>query len=181
MLTIDPALVADLIRDGDTRWINRGSHDLMGVGDEDESRRRSWGLLPPGRSLYGSLPRQLRDRTSFARRLQRIIAVRREYEIHLADQIDVPSVPHKAMLVLLHALPSGRQHLLALNFSEEDVIGTIRSELLVPQSAVSDMFGGWEGQATVDELNSFHVTLGPLEGFSLLISPPIGPMPEGDG
>jgi trehalose synthase len=180
MLTIDPTLVADLIRDGDTRWINRGSHDLMGVGDEDATRRRSWGLLPPGRSLYGSLPRQLADPASFARRLQRIIAVRREYEIHLADQIDVPSVPHKAMLVLLHSLPSGRQHLLALNFSEEDVIGTIRSEFLVPQSAVSDMFGGWEGQATVDELNSFHVTLGPFEGFSLLISPPIGPMPESD-
>ena len=112
------------------------------------------------------------DPDSFARRLQRIIAVRREHEIHLADQIDVPSVPHQAMLVLLHALPSGRQHLLALNFSEEDVIGTIRSEFLVPQSAVSDMFAGWEGHATVDELNSFHVTLGPLEGFSLLISPP---------
>jgi trehalose synthase len=181
MLTIDPALVADLIRDGDTRWINRGSHDLMGVGDEDETRRRSWGLLPPGRSLYGSLPRQVGDPGSFARRLQRIIAVRREYGIHLADQIDVPSVPHKAMLVLLHLLPSGCQHLLALNFSEEDVIGTIRSEHLVPQSAVSDMFGGWEGHATVDELNSFHVTLGPFEGFSLLISPPIGPMPESDG
>jgi hypothetical protein len=106
--------------------------------------------------------------------------VRRQYEIHLADQLDVPSVPHKAMLVLLHQLPSSQQHLLVLNFSDEDVMGTIRSELLVPQSSVNDMFGGWEGQAVVDELNSFHVTLGSFEGFSLLIQPPIGPLSEAE-
>jgi trehalose synthase len=179
MLTLDPALVADLISDGDTRWINRGAHDLLGIAGDAEVRPR-WGLLPFGRSLYGSLPDQLRDPGSFARRLQRIIEVRRQYEIHLADQLDIPSVPHKAMLVLLHQLPSSRQHLLVLNFSDEDVMGTIRSELLVPQSSVTDMFGGWEGQATVDELNSFHVTLGPFEGFSLLIQPPIGPRSEAE-
>jgi trehalose synthase len=181
MLTIDPALVADLIRDGDTRWINRGAHDLLGIASSgDEAPRPRWGLLPFGRSLYGTLPDQLRHSGSFARRLQRIIEVRRQYEIHLADQIDVPDVPHKAMLVLLHRLPSTQHHLLVLNFSEEDVIGTVRSELLVPQSTVSDMFGGWEGQAVVDELSSFHVTLGPFEGFSLLIQRPLGPLPEAE-
>ena len=77
----------------------------------------------------------------------------------------------------LHQLPSGQQHVLALNFSEEDISGTVRSECLEPHSAVSDMFGGWDGEATVDDLNSFHLTLGPFEGFSLLVQPPIGPEP----
>jgi trehalose synthase len=174
MLTIDPALVKDLIRDGDTRWINRGAHDLLGLADSD---RRGWGLLPAGRSLYGSLPAQLEDPQSFASRLARIIDVRRRFEIHLADQLDIPDVPHRAMLVLLHRLPSGQQHVLALNFSEEDISGTVRSECLVPHSVVTDMFEGWEGEATVDELHSFHLTLGPLEGFSLLVQQPIGPEP----
>jgi hypothetical protein len=45
---------------------------------------------------------------------------------------------------------------------------------------VSDMFGRWNGAASVDELNSFHLTLGPFEGFSLLVQPPIGPEPNPD-
>ena len=40
------------------------------------------------------------------------------------------------------------------------------------------MFGGWEGEATGRRLNSFHVTLGPFEGFSLLVQRPIGPEPD---
>jgi maltose alpha-D-glucosyltransferase/alpha-amylase len=175
MLTIDAAAVSDLILDGDTRWINRGAHDLIGV---DHGQRTRWSRLPAGRSLYGTLPEQLLDPTSFASQLRRIIEVRRRHEIYLADQLDVPQVPHRAMLVLLHQLPSRQQHVLALNFSEEDISGTVRSEWLEPHSAVSDMFGGWDGQASVDDLNSFHLTLGPFEGFSLLVQPPIGPEPE---
>jgi trehalose synthase len=174
MLTIDPGSVKELIRDGDTRWINRGAHDLVGEGD---SEHRGWGLLPAGRSLYGGLRTQLLDPNSFASRLARIVDVRRRYEIHLADQLDVPDVPHRAMLVLLHELPGGRQHVLALNFAEEDISGTVRSEALAPHSVVTDMFGAWDGEASVDELHSFHLTLGPFEGFSLLVQPPIGPEP----
>jgi trehalose synthase len=177
MLTIDPDSVSDLIRDGDTRWINRGSHDLIGI---DESQRTRWGRLPPGRSLYGTLPDQLRDPESFASQLSRIIEVRRQYEIHLADQLDVPAVSHRAMLVLLHELPSGQQHVLALNFSGEDIWGTVQSELLVPHSRVTDMFGGWEGETSVDALNSFHLSLGPFQGFSLHVQRPLGPEPDPD-
>jgi trehalose synthase len=171
-LTIDPTLVTDLIRDGDTRWLNRGAHDLLGLAGAEQ---RGWGLLPGARSIYGTLPEQLADDNSFATRLSRIVDIRRRHEIHLADQLDIPDVPHRSMLVLLHLLPSGQQHVLALNFSEEDISGTVRSECLVPHSAVSDMFGGWDGQATVDDLNSFHLTLGPFEGFSLLVDLPIEP------
>ena len=175
MLTLDPSQVSDLIRDGDTRWINRGAHDLIGVED---SPRQQWGRLPAGRSLYGTLPKQLRDPESFASRLSRIIEVRRRYEIHLADQLAVPAVSHQAMLVLIHALPSGQRHVLALNFSGKDIWGTVQSEHLIPDSRVTDMFGGWEGETTVDALSSFHLALSPFEGFSLLVQPPIGPQPD---
>jgi trehalose synthase len=177
MLTIDSASVSDLIADGDTRWINRGAHDLIGI---DEAPRPRWGRLPSGRSLYGTLPDQLNDPNSFASQLSEILEVRRRYEIHLADQLDVPEVPHRAMLVLIHQLPSGQQHVLALNFSEQDISGSVRSERLVPQSRVTDMFGGWEGETRVDDLNSFYLTLGPFQGFSLLVQPPIGPEPGPD-
>ena len=176
-LTISAESVSDLIRDGDTRWINRGTHDLLGVPEE---QRKLVGLLPTGRSLYGTLPDQLQDPGSFASRLSQIIEVRRRFEIHLGDQLDIPDVPHRAMLVLMHQLPSGQQHVLALNFSEEDISGTVRSDCLKPHSAVSDMFGGWDGEATVDDLNSFHLTLGPYQGFSLLVQPPPEEEPADD-
>ena len=46
MLTIDAAQVADLIADGDTRWINRGAHDLMGANPK--AQRSEGGLPVPG-------------------------------------------------------------------------------------------------------------------------------------
>src|SRR4051794_34592545 len=58
MLTIPADQVADLIRWGDTRWINRGAHDLMGV---NPGATRSEAGLPTGCSLYGTLPEQLAD------------------------------------------------------------------------------------------------------------------------
>ncbi|HEY1853847.1 MAG TPA: maltose alpha-D-glucosyltransferase [Solirubrobacterales bacterium] len=175
ILTLDPAEVSDLIRDGDTRWINRGAHDLIGI---KESLRARWGHLPPGRSLYGPLPAQLRDPASFASQLSRILRVRREHQIDLAELLDIPAVSHPAMLVLIHRLPSGQQHALTLNFSNQRIWGTVQSPHLAPGSKVSDMFGGWEADTAVDALNSFHLALGPFEGFSLLVQPPIGPEAE---
>lgn len=172
MLTLEPQEVSDLIGDGDTRWINRGAHDLIGV---EETHRRRWDRLPPGRSLYGPLPDQLADPGSFASRLSRIIEVRQRHQIDLAELLDIPAVSHPAMLVLIHLLPSGQQHALILNFSNETIWGTVQSPHLVPDSKVSDMFGEWESTTAVDALNSFHLTLGPFAGFSLVIQPPIGP------
>jgi trehalose synthase len=175
MLTLDAQEVSDLIGDGDTRWINRGAHDLIGV---EEHHRRRWDRLPPGRSLYGPLPDQLDDPGSFASRLARIIEVRRRHEIDLAELLDIPAVSHPAMLVLIHLLPSGQQHALILNFSNQTIWGTVQSPHLVPDSKVDDMFGAWQEPTKVDALNSFHLTLGPFEGFSLVIQPPIGPEPD---
>jgi hypothetical protein len=79
------------------------------------------------------------------------------------------------MLVLIHLLPSGRQHALTLNFSNQRIWGTVQSPHLIPDSRVSDMFDRWEEETTVDALNSFHLALEPYEGFSLLIQPPVGP------
>jgi trehalose synthase len=172
MLTLEPQEVSDLIGDGDTRWINRGAHDLIGV---EETHRRRWDRLPPGRSLYGPLPDQLADPGSFASRLSSIIEVRQRHQIDLAELLDIPAVSHPAMLVLIHLLPSGQQHALILNFSNETIWGTVQSPHLVPDSKVSDMFGEWESTTAVDALNSFHLTLGPFAGFSLVIQPPIGP------
>jgi trehalose synthase len=173
MLTVDPADVAELISDGDTRWINRGAHDLRAV---NAGVTRSEAGLPVGRSLYGGLEEQLADEGSFACGLQRIIAVRRSYRIATAAQIDVPEVSHKAMLVMVHRLHDDNLQITALNFGGEPVTGTVRSEHLPPGSKVLDMFSD-EEVAQVDDLHSFSLALGEYEGRPLFVCPP----PADDG
>jgi hypothetical protein len=78
---------ADVLRGGDTRWIHRAAHDLMGVNPD---ATKSMAGMPCGRSLYGSIPEQLADDTSFTRQLQAILRVRSHYGIATSQQIDIP-------------------------------------------------------------------------------------------
>jgi trehalose synthase len=163
MLTVDAANIADLIADGDTRWINRGAHDLRGV---DEPARE--GRMPPAPSLYGTLPEQLADRSSFASRLRTIIDVRRKHQIATSVQVDIPDVSHRSELVMVHRLDEETLQLTVLNFSGEQVSGSVRSEHLPAGATVTDMFTD-EELATVDDLHSFGLVLEGYQGTSLLV------------
>ncbi|MBW0118192.1 maltose alpha-D-glucosyltransferase [Pseudonocardia abyssalis] len=167
MLTLAPDQVAELLESGDTRWIHRAGHDLMGV---NPGARSSSSGLPRGRSLYGTIPDQLDDEASFVRQLQAILAVRTRYGIATAQQVDVPDVSHHGLLVLVHQLADAAQlHLTVLNFSGEPVTGTVRSEFLTPGAEVSDMFTS-RPLGTVDDLHSFSVEMEPHQGHSLLVA-----------
>jgi trehalose synthase len=169
MLTTDASEVADLIAEGDTRWINRGAHDLMGVNPRAQ---QSEGGLPRARSLYGTLADQLRDRSSFARRLRRIIRIRRRYGIAMATQVDIPEVSHRSLLVMVHRLENANLQVTVLNFGAERVTGTIRSEHLPPSANVVDLFRAQQ-VATVDDLNSFSLEIEPYHGVPLLVPLPL--------
>jgi len=167
MLTLPPSEVSELLSSGDTRWINRPAHDLMGTNPR---ATKSSAGMPRGRSLYGPLPEQLDDETSFARQLQAILAVRERYGVATSRQIDIPDVSHRGMLVMVHQLAEPDQlGLTVLNFANEAIAGTVRSEHLVPGSTVTDMFHD-DVVATVDDLSSFHVELRPHGGMALLVS-----------
>src|SRR3954454_3244301 len=166
MLTLPTDAVADLLETGDTRWINRPAHDLMGTNPR---ATRSASGIPRGTSLYGPLPAQLDDDTSFARQLQAILAVRERYGVAVSRQIDIPDVSHKGMLVMVHQLADPEQlQLTVLNFANEAIAGTVRSEHLAPGSEVRNMFDDTH-LATVDDLSSFHVELRPHGGMALLV------------
>ncbi|BBY29055.1 maltose alpha-D-glucosyltransferase [Mycolicibacterium sediminis] len=166
MLTLDPAEITQLLREGDTRWIHRAAHDLMGTNPGATSSAAG---MPRGRSLYGSLPEQLADDTSFARQLQAILKVRSHFGIATSRQLDIPEVSHRGMLVLVHQLADeGRYQLTVLNFANEDIAGTVRSEAIPAGASVTDMFTG-HPVATVDDLNSFAVEMPAHHGMSLLV------------
>jgi trehalose synthase len=173
MLTLPSSEVADLLSAGDTRWIERGAHDLL---DVDPKATRSAAGMPRGRALYGPLPAQLDDPSSFASGLAGILDIRRAYDIATATQIDIPEVAHPAMLVLVHRLDHGdatadaRMQVTVLNFSAEPIEGTVRSEQLIPHSAVVDA-GSGDTVGRVDDLQSFSVSLPAYGGLFLLLEP----------
>jgi len=166
MLTVDHDKVAHLLATGDTRWIHRSAYDLM---DYEPQAQQSLSGMPKAVSMYGSLPSQLKDESSFVYGLRRILAVRDRFGIATSSQVDVPQVAHKAMLVMVHRLEdSAELHVSVLNFSENDIAGTVNSTFLPPGATVTDMFSD-EVVAEVDDLHSFSVTLGGHAGLSLLV------------
>ena len=164
LLTLERSKIARLLASGDTRWIHRAAYDLM---DYRPEATESPSKMPRGSSLYGSLPEQLQDANSFASRLRDILAVRTRYRISTSVQVDVPDVPNKAMLVMVHQLDTSQIQVTVLNFSGRPIAGSVESEHLAPGAAVIDMFSN-QVIAEIDHEHSFAVSLEPHQGMSLL-------------
>jgi trehalose synthase len=173
MLTIDPDEIAPLLETGDTRWIHRSTYDLMGF---NQSEQPAMGM-PEAVSMYGPLPEQLKDPDSFVSQLRRILALRRRYGIATSTQVDVPEVSNKAMLVMVHQLSHpGKHQVTVLNFSADEIVGTVNSAHLAPGSVVVDMFTD-QVLGEVDDLHSFSITLEGHQGRSLFFSRPDAAVP----
>ena len=133
---------------------------------------RSHGRNAGGRSLYGSIPDQLADETSFLRQLQAILRVRSHYGIATSRQVDIPEVSHRGMLVLVHQLDDPGQ--LSTDRAELRQRGHRRDGAFRAPSAgsqVSDMFTG-KTIGPVDDLHSFAVEMPAHHGMSLLVEAP---------
>jgi trehalose synthase len=167
--TLDRAQVRELTSQGDTRWINRGAHDLMGTNAE---ATLSASGMPRARSLYGPLPEQLKDEGSFARRLQKILKVREEWGIATGVLLDIPEVSQRGLLVMVHRLASGQIQVTVLNFTGESITGSVNSSYLEAGAGVLDLFTE-ETVSQVDDLHSFFIELGAYQGTALLIEEPV--------
>ena len=165
-LTLPKESVSSLVRDGDTRWVNRGAYDLMGY---DRQATHSIAGLPRATELYGSLPDQLKDKASFARRLQKILEVRERYGIATARQLDVPEPDNSSLLVMIHELQESQGiQVTALNFGDQPLESAIASSVLPGNTTVIDMFNN-KTLATTDKQGSFTMKLAGHSGTSLLL------------
>ncbi len=167
-LPIRATSVAHLTADADTRWINRGAHDLMGV---DPTARTSQSGIPRGRSLYGTVPEQLADPTSFLCRLSEILALRAHHRIAEARLLEVPAVDEHGVLALVLRLPDGAVVTTVLNFLGTPVEATIRSASFVRGSDVVDL-GSGARVGTIDSEQGVHLTLAAFAAQVILPLPP---------
>lgn len=128
--------VPDVIATGDTRWLSRGAHDLMGW---DPHADTSPGGMPRARTLYGSLPRQLTDPSSFAARLKAMLEMREAHGIATGELLSVPETTNPAVLAMINRLESGEIQVSVFNFSEQHTLVTVSSKYLQPTYHVVDL------------------------------------------
>jgi trehalose synthase len=159
--------VAELLKDDDFRWINRGGIDLMGVNPRAEKSRFG---LPRARTLYGSLPEQLKDPDSFASQLERILAARKKYHIAEGELVAVAHVAESALCVLIVRVPEASALAVsALNFGqtpireriELDKIEALRGLALAGRPVLDSVSG--EAAGEVDGQGGLSIE---LEGWS---------------
>jgi len=164
-------LVADLMADGDTRWINRGAYDLLGANPDATGSAAG---LPKAVALYGALPEQLSRPDSFASQLKAMLQVRQAYKLYAARQIDVPDTASPGLLVMVHELPEGLgTQVTALNFGAEPVDEEVRLAHVQPGQAV-DMFSDLVA-GSVNSQGELRVWLDGYSGASYLLSPSATP------
>src|SRR6266850_1433918 len=136
-LTLPAESVKTLLADGDTRWINRGAYDLLGHGSGAPTSSAG---LPRAPALYGALPEQLQRAGSFAWQLKSLLRVRAEYRINESEQVDVPAVKARGLLVMVHRLAAGKgTQVTAINFGRTAVRETVAIKTAPPAGSVRDL------------------------------------------
>ena len=163
-LPLERDAVKSLISSGDTRWIERGAYDILGVAPEV---KKSASGMPRARTLYGPLPEQLKRDTSFASRLAAILKVRKRNGLASGRLLDVPEVGHRALLVLVNELEIGAVQVTALNFGSEKIEARVQSDHL-PGGRVFDL-STRRKVGTVDDLGGFTVELPAFGGLAMII------------
>lgn len=161
-LTLDRKEVSELIREGDTRWINRGAYDLMGVNPEASQAMSGLKKAP---NLYGSLPEQLKDENSFASQLKSLLETRDKSGVAVSRQIDIPSVDHPSILVMVHETEPQHLCVSVCNFSPDTVSTTVISDYFVPGTKIQNIETD-QPYGEVSAHQSFEVS---LDGFGALL------------
>jgi trehalose synthase len=165
--------VADLMKDGDYRWINRGGIDLMGVNPEATTSRFG---LPRARTLYGPLPEQLKDPASFASQLKRMLAARKKYHIAEGELVAVPDVANSALcLLIMRRTDKSGLAITVLNFSRTPVqermdlrtVKGLTGTALAGRPVIDSVSGATEGH--VDSDGALKIELEGWSGKTLVI------------
>ncbi len=131
---LKPEQVKDLIKDGDNRWINRGAYDLLG---SNPNKQTSPSDLPVAQTLYGPLPQQLQDSSSYVSNLKKMLKIRKVHKINLSQMIDLVKVKNTSLYVMVYKLYDNSVLMTALNFSKDPIQEKIDTPHIKNKKAVN--------------------------------------------
>jgi hypothetical protein len=98
-----------------------------------------------------------------------MLRVRAEYRINESEQIDIPAVKAKGLVVMVHRLPDGRgTQITAANFGRSIVDETVAIKNAPPGGVVTDLLEE-KALGTLGTDGRVHFAIGPHEGQVLLI------------
>jgi hypothetical protein len=98
-----------------------------------------------------------------------MLRVRAEYRINESEQVDVPAVKARGLLVMVHRLAAGKgTQITALNFGRRPVRETVAIKTAPPAGSVRDLLAD-KALGAVGPGGQLSLTLGPYEGRVLLI------------
>lgn len=163
-LPLRPDCVAGLIADGDNRWLNRGAYDLTGAASGVSSSPMG---VPRADVVYGTIGDQLEDSDSYASQLKRIIQVRTENGIHMAEQLEIPAMVNNSVAAMIHRLPNNHVQVTALNFGGNQTTETLALEGMSGCEVYNLLADRYEGKVTSSD--SFELKLDGFEGKALLL------------
>ena len=96
--------------------------------------------LPRAQALYGPLPEQLKRPDSFASELRKMLRVRAQYRINESEQVELPAVQARGLVVMVHRLPDGAgTQVTAVNFGRTAVREAVTLKTAPPGGAVTDL------------------------------------------
>ena len=101
---------------------------------------RSSTALPRAPTLYGTLVDQLQRPGSFASQLKKMLRVRAEYRINESEQVDVPVVNARGLVVMVHRLPAAKGvQVTVLNFGRTAIRETVVIKAAAAGGDVKDL------------------------------------------
>lgn len=157
-------LMQDFVADGDYRWINRGSFDLLNKMPKAE---KSDFNIPKAETLYGPINEQLKDPNSFLSQVKNILAVRDKYKIQKAKTLSVPEVRNNSVIAIIHELPDKTIQMTILNFADKNVTEKVQIKNAANKQII-DIMDNENIIGTVSDNSYFNLELTAYE-FKVLI------------
>ena len=168
-LPVPAEALGSWLDDQDYRWMNRGAFDLMGTNPGAPSSEAG---LPKAVAVYGSLPDQLRDPSSFASQLKRMLRARKNCSIALSKLVSAPETQNQGLVLMELALEERSASLITvMNFGMDPVEECFDFPHLAGKRAAS-VFSTHGDPGTTIEISDegvLPVRLSPLMGETFII------------
>jgi len=151
--------------DGDWRWINRGSFDLLGLNPSATKSRLG---IPRAQCLYGSVPDQLKDPKSFLSQIRSLLKARLDCGIALGKAVSVIDTGNSAVTAVLYRLPKNSLQLTVINWGLNDA--KVKLTLPLAKSMTATDVMSKQNLSIVAESGEWAVSLNAWEGKSIALT-----------